>query len=119
MSRRIGMNASGLYIAPPGLDAFGGFDDNTLLFSPTRSHLMQVAAGSFILSSGVRVGFGIGVSTPPMVLCGVLYSQYVLYPVAVTVDTTGFNAYPVQAPDGSFPANGVAVTWAAFMRNQN
>lgn len=117
MARRLAITSAGLVISYAGIDALSPGADSNLMFSMARKNLMQIGAGSFTLSSGMRINFGVQTPDAPLVFCQALV-QAPLRPCHWVADTTGFNCYATGKPNGSFPAEGNAIYWAAFMRSQ-
>lgn len=116
MARRLVMSAQGLRISQPGYDSATAPEPN-VSFSTTRRQLMQLGSGVIqALGNPTRVWFGFDVGAAPLVLATVVgNANSIGEPVIVHVDQTGFYAYPLPRPDGSYPALGKTCSWVAFM----
>lgn len=124
MTRRavVGLRSTGeigLFISEVGHDAFSAAEAN-LIFSIQRSHSFLVGAGFVQLNAGgvpsAFVPFIHDYGIVPMVFCGGFNPRPTTAIVQVYATTSGFNAYPKQLFDGSYPAAGSVVPYWAWLK---
>lgn len=115
MSRRIYISGSGLRISKPGYDAAVAAEED-LILSTSRPLVMILDSGTFTMGSGTRITFVVDAGMAPFVSC-FQEGGSILVPTSIAVDRYGFNAWPGQLTDGTTPALGRIMRWAAFMRS--